>query len=297
MNDRAKTDGSRFVVDLGSVKLSPIVEKQVETEIRAVVLKALADEPFAARTALPPWIFNHFPGRTLGLWMDPDAHIPWEPTGPLDPTDHTLIVGQFMQYPLQVLRTVGVLPGQAPATGRDVLEAMLDVPEIDPIAKARIRIVLDGLGQIEPMLAKPSREVKRAQQMVSDLLSKGTIFEQIRALREAAMRPPDPSPDWLKELLEWIARMLEDGASTIYSSDNQFHRLLASGGAGGSGGATTISRDRDAVDVIKDFDAIGATAGAGAGAAGVVTIPVGAAIGGCSASLGAGIGALLAWLF
>src|SRR5207302_17639 len=135
------TEGSRFVVDLGSVKLPPIVEKQVETDIRAVVLKALADEPFAARTALPPWIFNHFPGRTLGLWMDPDAHIPWEPTGPLDPTDHTLIVGQVMQYPLQVVRSLGVTTGQAPPTGREVLEAMLDVPEIDPTAKARIRWV------------------------------------------------------------------------------------------------------------------------------------------------------------
>lgn len=294
MNDRPRTDGSRFVVDLGSVKLSPIVEKQVETDIRAVVLRALADEPFAARTALPPWIFNHFPGRTLGLWMDPDAHIPWEPTGPLDPTDHTLIVGQFMQYPLQVFRAVGVTPGQTPVTGRDVLEAMLDVPEVDPIAKARIRLVLDGLGQIEPMLAKPSREVKRAQQMVSDLLSKGTIFEQIRAVREAAMRPPDPSPDWFKEVLEWIARMLEDGASTIYSRDHQFHRLLASGAPGGSG---TISRDRDTVDVIKDIDAAGATVGGGVGAIGVVTIPAGIAIGGCFSSLGAGFEALLEWLF
>ena len=61
-----------------------------------------------------PGFSTHFPGRTLGLWMDPDARIPWEPTGPLDPTDHTLIVGQFMQYPLQVFRAVGVTAGQAP---------------------------------------------------------------------------------------------------------------------------------------------------------------------------------------
>src|SRR6266536_672858 len=250
MNDRPTTEGSRFVVDLGSVKLPPIVEKQVETDIRAVVLKALADEPFAARTALPPWIFNHFPGRTLGLWMDPDAHIPCEPTGPLDPTDHT--------------------------------------------AKARIRLALEVMSQIEPAMAKPSREVKRAQNLVSDLLSEGTIFEQVRALREAAMRPPDPSPDWLKELLEWIARMLEDGASTIYSRDHAFYRLLASGGSGGSG---TISKDRDAIDTIKDLDALGGTAGAGAGAAGLVTIPVGAAVGASAMSAGAAIGCFLAWLF
>jgi hypothetical protein len=294
MNDRPTTEGSRFVVDLGSVKLPPIVEKQVETDIRAVVLKALADEPFAARTALPPWIFNHFPGRTLGLWMDPDAHIPWEPTGPLDPTDHTLIVGQVMQYPLQVVRSLGVTPGQAPPTDREVLEAMLDVPEIDPTAKARIRLALEVLSQIEPTMAKPSREVKRAQNLVSDLLSEGTIFEQVRALREAAMRPPDPSPDWLKELLEWIARMLEDGASTIYSRDHAFYRLLASGGSGGSG---TISKDRDAIDTIKDLDALGATAGAGIGAAGVATIPVGAAAIASAASAGAAIGCFLAWLF
>jgi hypothetical protein len=199
-----------------------------------------------------------------------------------------------MQYPLQIIRVLGVTPGQTPPTGREVLEAMLELNEIDPITKARIGIVLDGLREIEPALAKPSREVKQAQKMISDLISDRPIFEQVGALREAAMRPPEPSPDWLKVVLEWIAGMFEDGAGSIYNSDHPFHRLLASDDAGGPG---TISRD--SVDVVKDIDYFFGVAG---GSAGSTVLPAvgtaaGAALGACAGSAGAAIGAFLAWLF
>jgi hypothetical protein len=39
MAEYRKQEGSRFVVDLGSVTLPPLTEKQVETEIRRVVLR------------------------------------------------------------------------------------------------------------------------------------------------------------------------------------------------------------------------------------------------------------------
>src|SRR5687768_9341274 len=41
--------GSRFIVDLGAVKLAPIMERQVEAEIQAVVLRALADSNVGSR--------------------------------------------------------------------------------------------------------------------------------------------------------------------------------------------------------------------------------------------------------
>lgn len=65
--------GSRFVVDLGDFKLPALVEKQVESEIRATVLRALAESGFGGdlraphgRVSNPIW--DQFPGQTLGLW-------------------------------------------------------------------------------------------------------------------------------------------------------------------------------------------------------------------------------------
>ena len=53
-------------------------------------------------------------------------------------------------------------------------------------------------------------------------------------------------------VLEQVADILEDGAGTIYSPDFSFYRTLRSG---------VSAKKKDAVDTIKDADAIGATAG------------------------------------
>lgn len=292
MNEYQNTPGSRFVVDLGSVKLPAIAEKQVETRIRAVVLQALAENDFGAQARLSRSIFDLFPGRTLGLWLDPDAQIPWS-AGPLQPEDHTLIVAQVMTHPFHVLRALGVSKGDPAPSGREVLEAALDVDEIDPFAKERIRIVLDVLAEIEPVTAKPTREMKRNVACVEDLLAGLSIAEQVRTLRDPAARTrsstgPGPDPDWLREILDWILRMLEDGAGTIYSADFGFYKIVQSGHAVAY----------DAVGTIKDADALGATGGGFAGTIipGVGTA-AGAAAGGAGASAGAAIGELINWLF
>jgi hypothetical protein len=294
MSDHQSTAGSRFVVDLGSVKLSTIAEKQVETQIRAVVLQALAETNFGAQARLSPSIFDLFPGRTLGLWLDPDAQIPWS-AGPLQPQDHTLIVAQVMKYPFHILRALGVGKGDPAPSGREVLEAALDVDEIDPFTKERIAIVLDVLTKIEPVIAKPTREMKRSVAYVEDLLAGRSLTEQVRMLRDPAVRTrsstgPGPDPDWLHEILEWILMMLEDGAATIYSPDFGFQKIVQSGHA--------VARERDTVDTIKDADAIGATGGGFAGTIipGVGTA-AGAAAGGAGASAGAAIGELINWLW
>ena len=294
MTENPNSAGSRFVVDLGGVKLDAIVEKQVETRIRDVVLEALARNGGAVATRLPRSLFDRFPGRTLGLWLDPDARIPWG-DGPLQPADHTLIVSQVMTYPFQVLRSLGVGKGDPPPTGRQVLEATLDVEEVDPYAKERIAKVLGVLDEIEPVMSAPSREMKRHVGHVRDLLAGRTLTDQIRVLRDPAAltsssKGPGPDPDWLREILQWIVTMLEDGAATIYSADFGLHRTLRSGDA--------VARERDTVDTIKDADAIGATGGGFAGTIipGVGTA-AGAAAGGAGASAGAAIGALIDWLF
>ena len=64
--------GTRFIVDLGSLKLPEMMERQLESEIRAIVLKALAAPEVTSVRRLDPSIFGKFPNRTLGLWIDPD---------------------------------------------------------------------------------------------------------------------------------------------------------------------------------------------------------------------------------
>lgn len=292
MSDYQSNAGSRFVVDLGSVTLPAIAEKQVETQIRAVVLQALAENDFGAQTRLSRSIFDLFPGRTLGLWLDPDAQIPWS-GGPLQPQDHTLIVAQVMTYPFHVLRALGVGKGDPPPSGREVLQAALDVDEIDPFAKERITMVLDALAEIDQVMSKPTREMKRGIAYVENLLGGRPLAEQIRILRDPAARMrestgPAPDPDWLREILDWILRMLEDGAGTIYSPDFGFYKIVQSGHAVAY----------DAVGNIKDADTIGATAG---GFAGTIFPGLGTAGGaasvGAGASAGAAIGELIKWLF
>ena len=150
MSER-KQAGSKFYVDLGEIKLPPIQEKQVETEIRGVVLNALAKSDFASRSRLPSSIFDHFPGHTLGLWLDPDNEIPWT-AGPLDVEDHTLVVREMTTHPFHVLRALHVSKGEPKPSGREIMVAMLDVDVIDPYAKQRIKEMLKVLDQIEPSL-------------------------------------------------------------------------------------------------------------------------------------------------
>jgi hypothetical protein len=79
-----ESEGTKFVVDLGSLKLPEMLERQVESEIRALVLKALAAPEVTSIRRLDPGIFGRFPGRTLGLWIDPDhpERGSWEDTVP-----------------------------------------------------------------------------------------------------------------------------------------------------------------------------------------------------------------------
>lgn len=84
MTEQRSTSQTRFVVDLGNVELPPIVERQIESDIRAVVLKALTNPELGMARKLDPSIFSHFPGQTLGLWIDPDhpEEGSWEDTVP-----------------------------------------------------------------------------------------------------------------------------------------------------------------------------------------------------------------------
>jgi hypothetical protein len=76
---------TRFVVNLGNLELPPVMVRQIESEIRAVVLGVLANLGTVSSSRLDPSLFGNFTGRTLGLWIDPEhpEQGSWEDTVPL----------------------------------------------------------------------------------------------------------------------------------------------------------------------------------------------------------------------
>jgi hypothetical protein len=287
--------GSRFVVDLGEVKLPRLVEKQVEAEIQAAVLRALAESDFGrnqrARATIPIW--DQFPGQTLGLWWgDPDNPpdiFGSGDGGPLVVEDHTIIMKAIMENPLQVIR---YLPSEYKSSktsrrpsGNEVLQAALEVNEIDSYVKARIRAVLDILPQIEEAQADLPQRLKQSVDDLQQRLANKTVEEQSRLLRDADLRSRYRGQGGVAEGMDVAARILEDGQDSIYSPEHSFYALLA------EGQGLSRAAARDAISDIGTFDTIGATAGGAIGsAAGGVGAGPGAVAGGAGASVGAAIG-------
>ncbi len=283
--------GSRFIVDLGNVQLPDLLEKRVEAEIQAVVLRALAENDFGSALLTQPVssgfrFWDQFPGRTLGLWPGfPDN--PPVPSGPgvggepLTAKDHTLILNAIMEHPLQVIRN---LPGEARSkqgrpTGQQVLQAALRVEHISGRTKARIQAVLELLPRLEDGQAALPEAVKKAVDGLRQQLSKKPFEEKLRILRDQSKR----SKDGLAEGMEVAAHILEDGKDSIYSLDHSFFQLLQAGS--GSGGS--IARDAEFGD-LADTDTVGATAGGAVGGAvgGVAGATTGAVAIGASMSAG-----------
>lgn len=297
--------GSRFVVDLGDFKLPALVEKQVESEIRATVLRALAESGFGGdlraphgRVSNPIW--DQFPGQTLGLWPGWPNQPPIfsgpggsEVGGTLQVGDHTLIMRAIMENPRQVLR---YLPGKFKVkngprpTGSEVLQAALQVDQIDDYAKSRIQKVLEILPEIEARQASLPESVKRSVDELREQLANKTVAEKRAILRDPGVRSRHREGG-LAEGMEYAARMLEDGESSIYSPDSSFYRMLQDGKPFSRAAA------RDAISDIGSMDTIGATAGGAIGSvAGGVGAGPGAVAGGAGASAGAAVVHLVDWV-
>jgi hypothetical protein len=281
--------GSRFVVDLGKVKLPRLVEKQVEAEIQAAVLRALAESGVSGdqqgRIQLP--IRDQFPDGTLGLWVGDKPPIIWGSGGSiptfLTPSDHTRIMKAIMEHPVAVLRQLPAKyrskTGGNPS-GVEVLRAGLQVEEIANDVKDLIRAVLDLWKKMEEPQARLPEPVKAAVEGLRQQLANKTVEEQRSVLRDAGLRSRHRE-DGLADGMDVAARILEDGQDSIYSPDFSFYKLMEEGR--GSRAAA-----RDALSDIGSADTIGGAAGGAVGsvAAGVGAGP-GAVAGGAVASAGA----------
>ncbi len=284
--------GSRFVVDLGNVKLPPLVERQVEAEIQAIVLRELAENQLDnnGSSQRKPTIWETFPDQTRGLWptypKNPPAISGAAGGGPFTVQDHTLIMRSVMDNALQIIRR---LPGKykskggPPPTGAVVLEAALKVKEIDPAVKARIREMLPIGRRLEESKSNLPQAAKRALDDLQQRLARETGRGKLRVLRDRNNRMRIDGVD-LTASMELTAQILEDGESSIYSPDHSFYRML-----------NRSSATARPIDIIKDADAGGGTIGGFVGTwfspeFGDIGIAGGAATGATFTSAGAVIG-------
>jgi hypothetical protein len=289
--------GSRFIVDLGEIKLPRLLEKQVAAEIQTTVLRALAKSDFGgsrrARLSIPIW--DQFPGRTLGLWIGPQDLPPFifrsGTFAPLSVPDHTLIVRAVMEHAFEVIR---YLPDRYKSktdrpTGKEVLQAALRVNRIDDTVKARIRAVLEVLPKLEAAEAGASESFKQAVDDIRRQLTSKPVEKQRDLLRDERLRSTHRESG-LAAGMEIAAQMLEDGEDSIYSADFGFYELLQEG--------QESSIARDALSDIGSADTIGATVGGAIGTfAGGVGAGPGAIAGGTAASAGTAIKHIFDWLF
>lgn len=295
--------GSRFVVDLGDVKLPSVVERQIEAEFQAIVLREVA-ENIAGRDRNRPAvssIWDQFGDQTRGLWPGwPDNPPPIFLGGgrspDLVPEDHTIIMKAIMDHPLQVVRYLPegykTKDGGRP-TGTEALQAALRVEQISEYVKDKIRKVLAIMPKIEQAQADLPESTKRAVDALRQQLSNKTLEEKRSVFRDAGFRRRYREVPGLNEGMEIAAQILEDGQDSIYSSDHSFYRLLQEG----RGSSSSTARELTGGD-IADADGIGAAAGGAVGSiAGGVGAGPGAVAGGAGASAGMAIVAVISWIF
>jgi hypothetical protein len=296
MDARQTTRGSRFAVDLGDVKLPGVIEKRVEAEIQAVVLRALAEVDTKGARKLDDRIKGEFPGGVLGMILEPFKD--WLPDwlisdDPLTPKDHTTIIRAIMDHPMEVIKYLGRKERDPKPSEREVLEAALQVEGIDDFVKDRIRRVLEILGLLEEARSRDSGGLDRSLDELRGQIAGRSIEEKVRVLRDRRTRTRYRSQAGVEEGMEYAAQILDDGATSIYSENHPFYRMLREG-------KRRAAREEKGITAgdVADVDSIGATIG---GAIGTVAAGVGAGPGavaaGAAASAGMAIEAVWDWLF
>ncbi len=296
MATQNSTAGSRFAVDLGGLKLPSVIEKRVEAEIQAAVLRALAETDLGGRSRLEDLIVGRFPDGTAGMIINVEgegAWLPWKlPGKPLRETltaeDHTLIVRAIMEHPFEVIQYMNKAERTSDPSPTAVLEAALQVEQIDSYTKDRIRTVLEILPRLEDARKNAPAELQGSLDELRGRLARRPIDEQIRSLR--SLKTNYRERDGLAEGMEFAAQILEDGRTTIYSPEFSFYRMLREG--------KRARAERKPIEDIKDADTLGAVAGGGVGVfVGGIGAGPGAAAGGAGASAGAAIAHAIRWLF
>lgn len=302
MASYVKQESTKFVVDLGPVKLPSMLEKELEGEIQRIVLSALARVDYRGDLrigGLPPgtygYIFDDWPPS-----FPPGTFEPWPPKGgggsipvglELGPRDHTTIMQAFMERPLPIVRPLIPVWRErgTPLTGEDVLESMVKLslpPHIRKIAETALRI------RRETASAKTSRAAGAALAAINKRIAgTGSVDDMLDALRSMERSGEYANVEGAEVGLRVATAILEDGRRTIYADDNPFYTDMDAMAKGATGIA-----EEDVKGAIS-----GAVGGVAATAAGGPTVAVGAAAGAAAGAIGGSLAQaavnFLDWLF
>ncbi|WP_156226613.1 hypothetical protein [Corynebacterium comes] len=267
-----------------------MIERRVESEIQAAVLRGLFDADASGARRYDSPLIKKFPGGLAGFFLGDGTGFPWPelPTDefpPLTPSDHTVIIRAIMENAFAVIKHLDDPRSRKP-DGAEVLRAALKVGGIADWVKDLISAVLSVLEQIDAQRGNEPAAARRAVDDLRDRLQGLPLDRKIELLRGEQGRYR--SNDGMAEGMELAASILEDGASTIYSADFPFNRMLTEGS-----GARKPS-----LGATADADGVGGVAGAliGTPIAGVGAGP-GAVAGGAAASAAQIITDCILWIF
>lgn len=280
-----RSSGSIFLVDLGEVRLAPLIERRVENEIHASVLRGMLDSGAAHETA---WELQaRIDEGYSELVSAGSAGWPWSAGGGqplakgLEIRHHTLIIQSLMDNALAVLRILKQRGISSRPSDSESLQILLETETIEDSTREVIR---EALRVLDLMNYSTSSSSLGDTRMVDDLraylATEPSIERKIRRLHRS-QRSESKGLEGHDEVLDVVEQILIDGASTIYDYNNNFYRMLY---------GQDISQ-RGALSDMADSDAVGGAMGA---AAGLALAGVGAAAGGVAGAAGASAGAGLA---
>lgn len=253
--------GSRFIIDLGDVKLPPLVEKNVETEIQSIALRTLAKNNISnqhlGQSDLVSSIRDKFPGQTMGLWLG---------------------------YPNNPPDISGSSGGEGPAVERSISM------ELAP------KIVRDVMAAFRPEQSTSASEgasstLKRLQEQSGANAEEKEILERIGKARETRDRPS------LSKLMSKISDDAQKHSKVGLSVKLLAEIVRCAAEADElrpveAGSTRFLTIPEKAVDYAIDGFGVGATAGAlvGGGTGAVLGGLAGSVFGPSGASAGAGMG-------
>jgi hypothetical protein len=300
--------GSRFVVDLGSLKLPDDVDKDVEARIQQIVYNAIADLDLHGDSAInpfPPGLFGIVPpdypafpkipllAGDTGLILS-SKEIEALPTGKSSiALAHNQIVQSVMEKPFHVIRRLPFKGGPLRASTIDILTAVAQASQAGGL-DAGTNELIQLIEKIFPHLQKAQRSLpSQTRQLLfeitrefQDLENPHEIVSRLKLMQNSHMYE---KYDGLSDGIVIAIQVIEAGRQTIYAAQHPFYDLV------GMNEAVKIKSgiivNRSALSNIAAAAAAGLLGGAAAGAVAGLAFPgAGTAAGAAAGALAGGVG-------
>lgn len=286
-------EGSKFIVDFGTIPVPSAMAAELEGEFQRLALSIIAKIDFRGDLHI-----GRLPTGVYGYIFEPNGYpFPGDGQGQPELTiyDHTNVIGTLMERPLPVARQFITErkqgQGKPPKPPWDeVLGAILKV--LGPPASTR-RAIQTTLQIVKAIEDNPlPRSAKTAVERINKQIDSATDIDDLLNTLNEAQRADGGTVEGLGTGLRVAQQMLEDGRATIYNPEFGFYQNF------GNPSLVAYSVAKEDVKGAVGGAAGGAVAGSLAGGVGAGPGAVAGAVGGgLGASAAAAVGELLDWLF